>query len=1048
MNVSAVLLIVFSLTTANAGIAGATGMNLTPGDAGAIRKLNQSGISGKVTDSQGNPLEGVSVFIKGTQRGTITDADGRYTLPASKGEVLIVRITGYKEQQVLIGERSTLNIGLDRALSDLDEVVVVGYGTQSKRVLTTAITKVSGAEINKLPVTNPGDALAGLAAGVQVQSSAGGTPGVAPTVRIRGIGSLGASNDPLYVVDGYPLPNVAQFQRINVSDIESIDVLKDAASAAIYGSRAANGVVIVTTKRGKAGKTGFNVSAYTGIQQVSKRMKMMNRDEYIKYAIDARNAQGLQYPDIFNNPEQLANTNWQDEIFRSAPMSDVQISARGGNEMVRFSISGNYTRQQGTMIGTDYKMGSVRANIDATLTKKLKIGASLAPSFTTTNSKPAPGSGGPASYVPVYAALLMPPVVPARLENGDYGQNNVMPFTQYGFAETGIHNPLGVLELYKNEQQYSGLLSNIFLQWEPIKGLEFKTQGGITNGSTTVEEYTPSTLGYSGAPFANLSSPVLSGIASQVNNNRIIGWLWENTLTYSKTLRDDHHLSALLLYSMQKYKGTSTASRGRAGTFANDLVHNPTAATDQIGSLGYELNSFLSYAARVNYDYKNKYLVSGSIRTDASSRFGPDNRFGVFQSYSAGWRITEEPFMAGQRFFDELKIRASYGETGNANIGDFTWMSGVGYANYSLNYQRVPGVYQTGYVNRDLTWEKNKQVDLGLEASFLKERIYLTVDLYKKTTDGMLFSKELPGVMGYASAFQTNIGKLQNTGIEVDITSRNMKGAFTWNTSLNISYNKSKVLDLGGRQSLNTYDGTGGWPNVYKIEVGEPLGNMYGFIIDGVIKNTEELNKGGQWPGSGVGDYKIRDVNGDGKIDEGDRTLLGNGFPDFIYGITNNFSYKNFDASIIIQGTLGNSVINGAGRHTELWVGRFNAVKDMVDNYFLPSAPDRDVKYARVGNRSGFSTAGQLSSYAVYSGSFLRVRNLTVGYTLPDAITKRLRLQSARFYLTGQNLFTISDYPGFNPEPSQYGTSVYQPGSDQGGYPMNKSFMFGINIGF
>jgi TonB-linked SusC/RagA family outer membrane protein len=1013
------------------------------------RKSADNVIKGKVSDEKGEGLPGVNIVQKGTQRGTTTDVEGNFEMEISDpSAVLVLSFVGYLSQEIAVESKTFINAVLKVDSKALDEVVVVGYGEQSKKKLSTSISKVSGKDINGLPVANAGDALAGLAAGVQVQSASGGTPGAGPLIRIRGVGSLGASNDPLYVVDGYPLPDASQFARINVSDIQSIEILKDAASASIYGSRAANGVVIVTTKRGREEKMTFNVNAYTGVQNVYKKMKVMNKDQYLKYAKDARKAQNLNYPDVFDSPAELADTDWQDEIFRSAPMSELQLSARGGSKNIQFSVSGSYVTQKGTMIGTDYQLGTLRANLDAQISNSLKIGVDFAPSFTRQSRQPAPGMNGPSAYVPVYAALLMPPVVPVRLPNGDYGQNNVLPFTQYGFAETGIHNPLAVLELYENKVNNFGLLNNAFLKWEPVKGLSFRTQAGISIGTAQSSEYVPSTLGYTGAPFANISTPRLEGISSSVSNGRNIDWVWENTLNYARTFGTAHNFSAMLLYSMQKYSASTTSTRGRTGTFTNDLIRNPTAATDQIGSLTYGLNSFMSYAARLNYDYKDKYLLSASVRTDASSRFGPDNRYGVFQSYSAGWRISQEPFMANQRLFSELKLRASYGETGNANIGDFTWMSGVTSSNYSLNNTRVPGVYQNGYLNRELTWEKNRQVDIGLEASFLKDRIYVSVDYYNKLTNGMLFAKELPAIVGYASTFQTNIGKLRNRGVEVDINSRNTTGAVQWNTNFNISFNRSKVLDLGGRQSLNTSPGTGGWPNVYRIEVGQSLGNMYGFIIDGVFKNPDELASSAKWPGSGVGDYKIRDVNGDGEINESDRTLLGNGLPDFIYGMTNTLAYKSFDLSVILQGVLGSNVINGASRHTELWAGRFNTIAEMADNYFDPANPERDVKYARVGNRSGFSTAGQLHSYAVFNGSFLRVRNLTLGYTIPSQVSRKLLLQSARLYLTAQNLFTFSDYPGFNPEPSQYGTSVYQPGSDQGTYPANKSFMIGINIGF
>lgn len=903
-----------------------------------------------VVVSGNTPLAGVSVMIKNSTTGTTTDDSGSFSITIKKGESLLFSLVDYEDQEVKINDASTtLRIQLIARSSLLSDVVVVGYGTQSKKKLSTAISKISAQEINRLPVSSVGDALTGLAAGVQVQAGNGSTPGAAPTIRIRGSSSLGASNQPLYVVDGFPLSNADQFSRINVSDIQSIEILKDAASAAIYGSRGASGVIIVTTKRGQAGKTSFTASAYSGTQNVAKRMDMMNKDEYIAYAKDARNALGLQYPDVFDTPEKLPDTDWQNAIFRSAPMSKMEIRAQGGTEKVKFSVSGSYLNQVGSMIGTNFRVANLRANLDAQLTKSLKVGFDLAPSFSWNNFQGTPTALGPTAYSPVYASLLMPPVVPVHLDNGDYGQNNVLPYTQYGFAETGIFSPLAYLELNKNRSNSFGAFNNLFLEWKLLKGLTLRTQGGLTIDAGTNDIYVPSTLAYGTSPFANLSNPVLSGIASSTAQSKTFDWIWQNTLDYTKSFSSGHNLSAMLLYSMQQYNTITTQTQGKLGTFTNNLIHNPTASSDQVGSQSYGVNNFQSYAARVNYDYKGRYLLSGSIRTDGSSKFGPDNRFGVFQSYSAGWRLTEESFMQNQQIFSELKLRASYGETGNANIGDFTWMSRIAYGNYSLNDQRASGVFQSGFLNPNLTWEKNKQTDIGLEMGFLNDRIYVSLDVYNKITNGMLFAKSLPAIVGYASTFTTNAGSVRNRGLEVDITSRNFTGAFKWNTSLNMSFNRSKVLDLGGRTSLPTNTSVGGWPNSFKIEVGQPLGNMYGFIIDGVFKNAEELANSAKWPASGVGDYKIRDVNNDGQVDEGDRTTLGNGFPKMIYGVTNNFSYRNFDLSIIMQGVLGNSIINGASRHTELWVGRFNTVADMANNYFRPDDPTRDVKYARVG---------------------------------------------------------------------------------------------------
>lgn len=1013
------------------------------------QQSTQKTITGRVTNPAGEPLAGVSVSVKGTEQRASTNNNGEFQIQVGgTNDLLIFNYIGYENREIPLGKQQNILVTMQLAETALDEVVVVGYGAQSKHKIATAVSKVSGSSINQLPVTSPGSALAGMAAGVQVQSGGGDTPGAAPTIRIRGIGSLGGGNSPLYVVDGYPLQDASHFSRISPADIESIEILKDAASASIYGSRAANGVVLVTTKRGKSGKTNFNINAYSGFQQVYRKMEMMNAAEYLQYAKDARIASGLDYPDVFDTPDQLANTDWQDEIFQSAPMSEIRLQALGGTEKVQFSVSGSYLSQGGTLKGTDYKLATMRTNLDAALSNRLKIGVNFAPSVSIQHIQPAPNAGGPASYVPVYAALLMPPVVSARLANGDYGQNNVMPFTQYGFAETGIHNPLAVLELYENKVNTLDLFNNVYLNWQPIDGLELKTQGGVTVSSVGNNTYIPSTLAYATSPYANLSTPSLAGIQSQANSGRNIDWVWENTATYKRNFNDVHNLTGLFLFSMQKTDNQVVASTGRIGTFSNDIITNPTASTEQIGSLTYGLSSFMSYALRLNYDYKDKYMLMGSVRSDASSRFGPQNRFGVFQSYAAAWRISEEPFMETQRIFDELKLRASYGETGNANIGDNTWMSSVVPNNYSFGNERVPGAILQGLQNENLTWEKNRQVNLGLDAAFLDNRISLTVDVYQKTTQGMLFSKELPAIVGYATSFYTNIGKLRNNGFEIDLNTINLKGPFSWNTGLNLSFNQTKVLDLGGRESLNTLAGTPGWPNVYKVEVGEALGNMYGFVIDGVIHNDAELAAKPQWPGSTVGSYQIRDVDGNGQINEGDRTLLGNGIPDFIYGITNTFSYRNFDVSMVIQGVLGSQIINGASRHTELWAGRFNTVKDMVNNYFDPANPNRDVKYAQVGPRSGFATASEFHSYAIYNGSFLRLRNLTLGYKLSERIAQKLHFSSARVYLTGQNLFTLSDYPGFNPEPSMYGDSAYQPGTDQGTYPSNRSFLLGINFGF
>jgi TonB-linked SusC/RagA family outer membrane protein len=1008
-------------------------------------------ISGIVTDGNSEPIIGASVTVKGTTIGANTGINGDYDIVAPDGATLVFSFVGFGIKEEPVNGRGRIDVKLAAGDQTIDDVVVVGYGTQLQKKLSTSISKISSKDINQLPVTNPGDALTGLAAGVQVQSGSGSTPGAMQVIRIRGAGSLGASNAPLYVVDGYPLPNAEQFNQISVSDIESIEILKDAAAAAIYGSRAANGVVLVTTKRGKAGKASFNVNVYTGIQQVTKKIDVMNKDEYLQFAYDIRRMDNSKLPDIYDSPELLPDVDWQDVIFRTAPMSEVQISATGGAENVQYAVSGSYISQDGTVVGTDYQAGTFRANLDADLYPSLKVGVNFAPSFSHTRYMRTQGSyANNTYYQPIYLALFTPPIVPVHKENGDYGLMSEMPYSQYGFPDPAVTNPLSVLELFEDNANAVNLLSNAYLQWEPLKGLVIRTQGGTNIGTIIRSEYNPSTLSAPAYPSANLSTPQIGAVVSRERSYRAIDWVWENTATYTTHFESGHNLSAMLLYSMQKFQ-SNTIESSAYQSYTNDLVHNPTASTSQIGALGYGLNSFMSYAARVNYDYLDKYILSAAIRTDASSRFGANQRYATFPSVSVAWRIAEEGFMKNQDIFSELKLRGSYGETGNANIGDFTWMSSIGTQNYSLNNQRVSGTYQTGFMNSELTWEKSRQVDIGLETSFLKDRIYLTFDYYNKITQGMLFSKELPAVVGYASTFQTNLGEVRNQGFEIALTTHNLTGDFTWSTDFNISFNRSEVLDLGGRESLNGSTGSplGNWYNVYQVEVGQPLGNIYGYITEGVYKNEEELNNGPTpWPGSRVGSWRVKDANGDGIVNSDDRTLLGNGLPDYLLGMTNRLTYKNFDLSIILQAVVGNSIVNGAYIHSQLLLPNFSNTKDVSNNYFVPWDPERDVKYAKPGNLPGYYPATNMPDLAVEDGSFLRARNITLGYSLPTSIARQMHLQSARVYLSVQNAFTITKYSLYNPEPSAYGESVYQPGSDWATYPANRTFLLGINLSF
>ncbi len=1022
-------------------------------------------ITGTVTDDKNEPLPGVSILLKGTQRGTSTNKEGSFRLNVpDKSAVLVFSFVGYIAQEVAVGNRTQLNVSLKPDEKSLNEVVVIGYTELSREKLSTSIAKVKGQDINRLPVSTPGEALAGLAAGVQIQAGNGGAPGEAPYIKIRGAGSLGAGNDPLYVVDGYILPQANQFNRVNPSDIESIEILKDAASAAIYGSRAANGVVIVTTKRGKPGQTRFNFDYYTGIQQVAKRMELMNTEQYVKYARETAAVRNVSTPPIFDQPTEWGNTDWQDVIFRSAPISNVQLSASGGSEKVRFSLSGNYLKQEGTLLGSDFALGTLRFNMDADLSKKLRIGISLAPSYETQRRQSTGGSFSTGAAGPgvsdfdgqgvgnaIYNALLLSPVIPARTANGDYGQiGGVTAYSQGGLIPLSLYSPLSTLEQAQSTNNNYRLLGNSYLEWEPVEGLRYKLSVGSSAEFNTRNVYLPATLARGTAQTANLSNPVSAAIYASENENKSIDWLVENTLTYTKNF-GKHNLQGFLLYSRQKSESRLLRVNGRSGTYTTGTIQNPSASSDLLGSIAYgSLNAFASTATRITYDYDNKYLFSAAIRRDGSSRFGPDNRFGTFPSMSAGWRITEEPFMASVKgVLSELKLRVSYGETGNASIGDFTWISSVGSSNYSFSNLRTFGTTQSGYENRELTWEKNRQTDIGAEIGLFNNRLFLTVDLYQKRTKGMLFSKQLPQVIGYAGNYQTNIGEIENKGLEFSLTTQNLKkSTLKWTTDFNISFNRSKVLDLGGVTSLNPSPALPGLDNAYQIKVGDPIGNIYGYVISGIFKNQAELDAGPKWvAGSQVGDYRGTDLNGDGIVSIADLTVLGNALPKFTFGLVNRFNFKDFDASLIIQGSYGQSMIYGMARQLYYNSGQYNLPVEFIDNYFLPSDPNRDVKYARPGV-TGFTLAQGVTNYILYDASFARIRNLTFGYTIPASLLKKVHIQSLRIYATGQNLFTLTKYPGYNPEESLNGNTVYTPGVDQGNYPVNRTVSIGLNLGF
>ncbi|MFN4146142.1 MAG: SusC/RagA family TonB-linked outer membrane protein [Runella sp.] len=1017
---------------------------------------------GRVTDENGTGLPGVSIVIKGTQRGTTTDPNGQYRIEIPDANaVLVFSFVGYLPQEVIVGTRTQLDINLKVDTKALEEVVVVGYGTQTKKDLSTAISSVGTRQIKDLPISNPGQALAGQLAGVQVQQGSG-TPGQAPTIRVRGTGSLAGGNGPLYVIDGYPFNDASYFNTLNPADIESVDVLKDAAAAAIYGSRGGNGVVVVTTKRGKSGKTQFSVNTYRGVSSVTKKVEVLDARQYAELATDAFRAGGVAVPRLFSpdSASQWLNTDWQDVIFRNAPINNLEVGATGGNERTRFAISGVYFGEEGIVKGTDFIRYNLNAKLDAQLTNRLKMTLDFMPSYVTRNLQAVSGQPSNEGIAPgitlgpaVPSALLMPPQIPPRYANGNYGQPNADPSLVGTLVLQNLFSPLAPLENYKDKDQTLRLWTRGSLSYQIAKGLEVSSAFGAAYSNYWRNAYRNSIISNLNFQTANLNNPVVGSIAAYQTTNKSLNWVWTNTLNYTRTF-GGHTITGLLASEAQKNTFEFNALESKPGVFVNDLVSHIGSLNnaDIFASSSQTLWALVSYIGRVNYNYKDRYLVSAALRRDGSSRFGPNRRFANFPSVSAAWRIANESFMRKLPIFSELKIRGSYGVTGNFEIGDFPWVATLGSDNYTFGGIRQIGYRPNGFANPDLTWETNKQTDIGVEIGLWNDRIYLTADAYERNTEGLIANRPIPTINGFTGTVVTNIGNIRNRGLEFTLTGRPVESksaeGLRWTTSANISFNRNLVTSLvGGQTIFNTP--IFGWNNTHRISEGRPLGDMYGFIMDGVFMNQAEVNRGPQWQGNGSvpGDPRYRDINNDGKIDGNDITIIGNAQPNFIYGFVNTLNWRGFDLNIIAQGVQGGQITNALLRFQDTFTGRANATIRMANRWRSESNPG-DGQNPRVTTNTVPGGLREFSSRHIFDASYFRIRNVTVGYTFPTKLTQKAYLQTARLYFSVQNLATISSYFGYSPEANQREGGVNSLGIDQGTYPLPRTVTLGVNLSF
>ncbi|MEK6480520.1 TonB-dependent receptor [Catalinimonas sp. 4WD22] len=1010
-------------------------------------------ITGKVTDAEnGDGLPGVNVVVKGTTNGTITDVEGNYRLTVQdNAATLVFSSVGYTSEEVSIGNQSVIDVQLYADIRSLSEVVVVGYGTQKKADITSAIATMDVEKLDERPLARLDQALVGQMAGVRVQQTSG-VPGKGYSIQVRGTGSINASNEPLYVIDGFPLAVSGQnssggfsngnpLDNINPNDIESIQVLKDAAAAAIYGSRASNGVVIINTKSGKTGKARISLNAYTGWSQTAKKLDVLSSEEWVDRAIEMIN-----YNWVNSGPGRTAgqsaaereailggfNANlilderwlepghpgltyldWQDEFFRTAPMQNYQLSASGGNEFVRYYVSGDYLDQDGIALGVNYKRYSARANVEVQANDKLKFGLNVSPSYSVVND---PGVEGKDQLTHITVGMV--PVV----EDSVGLLTGVAPYSTYTWASSRV-SPVAAANAVLGETKNFRTLTTLFAEYKILEDLAIKTTFNVDNTDSQSKGYTP------GRVSRNRNT------TGSFNGFRKLTFVNENTLSYDKVIGEKHHVSALAGIS---YNFNRINSWDISGTFPSEGVTTLNAATIQANSTStYETQSvLLSYLGRLQYSFDNRYLFTGTIRRDGSSRFGDDTKWGIFPSASLGWRLSEENFMQNVGVLSDLKLRASWGLAGNNSIGDYSHIALLGIANYSMGGNLASGLVPSNFPNPDLGWEQSETIDIGLDFGLFENRIYGSLDYFTKKNTDLLLNIPVPSATGFTTAL-TNIGEVFNEGWELELNTRNLTGVFQWSTNLNFSHNTNEVRQLGPE---NTPILGGAFDINHNIlKVGEPMYSFYVVQQIGIL-SQEDIDDGVALYGNQeAGDPRYLDANDDGVIDPDDRILSGHPNPNYVWGITNNFSYKGFDLNILIQGQWGNNLYSTFGRAMNRtgmswpentlgrWRNRWRSPEDPGNG----EVPKASSSFGRIKNTDW-----------LYDASYVRVRNITLGYDLGSLLGGEV-IDGARVYVTAENFFGHDNYTGgFNPE------AVNNNGDDYGAFPLSKSIIVGINLTF
>lgn len=1014
------------------------------GNFARIKIQEQLTVSGIVRDAKGLPISGVTIQVKGTDLATSTDEDGHYVITLKKGQSLSFRNIGYSSQEIVITKAGEQHITLISMSQDIDEVVVVGYGSQQKKDVTGSIASVSMNNVRGQAIASPDQALTGQISGVQVSTS-NGTPGGGPRIRIRGIGAIGAGGSPLYVIDGFPVPSSSSersnpLTAINPSDIESMTVLKDASATAIYGSRGSNGVILINTKKGTVGKLKINVAASSGIQEVPKkgRPNMMNAMEFAQFRKEAiedkiRYEEGREptlndIPEEYRNPEALgAGVDWYDAVTRIAPMSDINVSFSGGNEQVRSFVSAGYLNQSGVMLNTGFERFSVRGNVDANISNKLKLGMNIAPTLSYLK-------GGVSGQGRDEFFEISTPVSTIYNADGSYNPYIVSPGT------FGNPNPVMFLNERVDKSSKMKVLMSAYAEYSILPKLKFKTTFNVDYQDESGEYFRPSTLANQNAPGPSIPS-------GNYTRGQYINWANENTLTYDYSSDNGHAISALAGYSVQSQKDKSAGFNG--SQFPDDDIQTLNAAARITGGTGIEDWALISYLARVNYTFKDRYILTASFRSDGSSRFGKDNQWGSFPSVALGWRLSEEKFLKDATWVDELKLRVSYGRSGNFNISNYAPLSSIGTGNYVFGGSLAPGRIMNSLGNSFLGWEKMKELNIGLDFATLNNRLTIAANYYKRNTLDLLLNTPIPQSSGFSSVTE-NRGDVENTGFEFSVSSINITNDnFKWNTDFNISFNRNKVIALG-RSTDPIFSGAsseGNFTNVTRI--GQPVGMIIGYVVDGIYQNQADLEKYASFPGAIPGNLRMRDVNGDGEITPNDDfDVIGNPYPDFTWGMTNTFSFKNFDLRVLMVGSMGQEMLHATRFYTDNIDGVFNVRKEVADRWRSEANPGSGLVPTTNGTGRGRVMYRDTHSLFIEKTDYIWIRNINFGYTFPKSIKGVIK--DIRVYGNIQNPFLITGYDG-NPEGTNINRGDISPlvqGLDYSAYPVPRIYTLGLNFNF